>query len=183
MKLTRNECNMIRVYFQDILQRQIYHFYFYHFTATDNIHKCRKETQQEMKIKKSFFDIDLFLFSLHFSFAVPIQMNTSLLILITDHNSHSLITMGNIFLYKQGNKFLDLYHLLYDFIALPPVQIGCASDSECPTDKACFNGNCVNPCNCGLNAECVVIQHTPLCFCPPGYSGDPRVECQKCKSF
>ena len=66
-------------------------------------------------------------------------------------------------------------------LALPPIKIGCEADSECPVDKACFNGNCVNPCNCGLNAECVVIKHTPLCFCPPGYSGDPKVECQKCK--
>ena len=78
-----------------------------------------------------------------------------------------------------------LYHDVNIFIlqlpALPPVVLGCVADSECPQDKACFNGNCVNPCNCGLNAECVVIQHTPLCFCPPGYSGDPRVECQKCK--
>ena len=87
-----------------------------------------------------------------------------------------------------ANKISLANHLYHDvkifvlqLLALPPVVLGCVADSECPQDKACFNGNCVNPCNCGLNAECVVIQHTPLCFCPPGYSGDPRVECQKCK--
>ena len=88
---------------------------------------------------------------------------------------------------------------LFQTIAKPPIQIGCASDSECPTDKACIYTFCLNPCycglntewgcvseqdkplNCGLNAGCIVTQHKPLCFCPPGYSGDPKVECQKCK--
>lgn len=30
---------------------------------------------------------------------------------------------------------------------------------------------------CGENAECRVISHTPNCFCPSDYSGDPFVRC------
>ena len=60
--------------------------------------------------------------------------------------------------------------------------VGCQANPECPNDKACFNTKCVNPCNCGINALCDVIDHVPLCYCPPGYSGDPKVECQKRKS-
>ena len=67
------------------------------------------------------------------------------------------------------------------FYSLAPPVVGCQSDPECPTDKACFNTQCVDPCNCGINAECSVINHKPLCYCPAGYSGNPEVECQKCK--
>ena len=59
--------------------------------------------------------------------------------------------------------------------------VGCQSDPECPTDKACHNTRCVDPCNCGINAICQVINHKPLCYCPPGYSGNPEIECQKRK--
>jgi hypothetical protein len=60
-----------------------------------------------------------------------------------------------------------------------PVKVGCEADEECPLDKACHNTLCVNPCQCGINAECTVINHKPLCYCPPGYSGNPEIECQK----
>ena len=63
--------------------------------------------------------------------------------------------------------------------AATPVKVGCEADEECPLDKACHNTLCVNPCQCGINAECTVINHKPLCYCPPGYSGNPEIECQK----
>ena len=43
---------------------------------------------------------------------------------------------------------------------------------------------CKNPCNCGLNALCSVINHKATCFCPPNYSGYPEKQCieeNKCK--
>ena len=74
----------------------------------------------------------------------------------------------------------DLIHSFLDSTA-EPVKVGCEADEECPLDKACHNTLCVNPCQCGINAECTVINHKPLCYCPPGYSGNPEVECQKRK--
>ena len=41
------------------------------------------------------------------------------------------------------------------------VEIGCRTDSECPSQTACINQECVNPCAiadpCGENAQCQVI--------------------------
>lgn len=56
----------------------------------------------------------------------------------------------------------------------------CELNSDCPTDKACHNRRCVPPCNgavCGVNAECQVEYHTPMCKCPNGYTGDAFVQC------
>ena len=59
--------------------------------------------------------------------------------------------------------------------------IGCRTDPECPTDRACRNKDCINPCiyenPCAPNAECLVSQHQPQCRCPIGYTGNPRVAC------
>lgn len=46
---------------------------------------------------------------------------------------------------------------------------------------ACINKKCQNPCNqaCGINADCRVVSHTPVCICPEGYSGDASVRCMK----
>jgi hypothetical protein len=65
------------------------------------------------------------------------------------------------------------------------VEVGaCVSDSECPADKACFNGICRNPCNCGPSADCRVKNHKPVCTCKQGYDGNPEIECTKvgCRS-
>ena len=43
---------------------------------------------------------------------------------------------------------------------------------------------CKNPCNCGIDALCSVINHNATCFCPPNYSGYPEKGCieeNKCK--
>ncbi|CAH1404987.1 unnamed protein product [Nezara viridula] len=70
--------------------------------------------------------------------------------------------------------------------ATPPVvAIGeCISDSDCPSDRACINAICKNPCNCGPNADCRVRDHKPVCSCLPGYDGNAEIECQKagCRS-
>ena len=55
-------------------------------------------------------------------------------------------------------------------------------DDDCPTDKACINQNCVDPCSyngpaCGLNAMCRAILHRAQCYCPPGTQGNPKISC------
>ena len=56
----------------------------------------------------------------------------------------------------------------------------CVQNSECPRDKSCINNRCVNPCPgvCGLNAECRVINHSPVCSCIEGYAGDASSACR-----
>lgn len=55
----------------------------------------------------------------------------------------------------------------------------CVVNTDCPWDKACVCNKCLNPCSgtCGLNTECKVAHHTPVCFCLPGYSGNALVAC------
>ena len=57
----------------------------------------------------------------------------------------------------------------------------CTIDPECPFDRACDRLKCVDPCpgTCGLNAECRVVNHNPLCACLQGYTGDPLRQCNK----
>ena len=59
--------------------------------------------------------------------------------------------------------------------------VGCQTNDDCPQTEACFNRDCVDPCNCGINAQCYVTNHKPVCFCPEGYTGNPEVECVKGK--
>lgn len=54
---------------------------------------------------------------------------------------------------------------------------GCKSDRECDNSQACINSECTTPCNCGSNAECTVKNHKASCKCPPGYNGNPKVQC------
>ncbi|KAK7075249.1 hypothetical protein SK128_022663 [Halocaridina rubra] len=60
---------------------------------------------------------------------------------------------------------------------LPPIKLGCSADPECPSDTACFNGICKDPCQCGANANCEIIEHHPVCSCERGYEGDPEIRC------
>lgn len=44
---------------------------------------------------------------------------------------------------------------------------------------ACINRKCRDPCpgSCGVNAECRVVSHTPICMCKNGYTGDAFLYC------
>lgn len=55
----------------------------------------------------------------------------------------------------------------------------CISSSDCPRDKSCSNQFCIDPCPgiCGYNARCQVVNHSPVCNCKNGYTGDPFVRC------
>lgn len=55
----------------------------------------------------------------------------------------------------------------------------CTVNSHCPFDKTCVSEKCVDPCpgTCGINADCKVVVHNPVCSCKPGYRGDPYRAC------
>lgn len=53
----------------------------------------------------------------------------------------------------------------------------CTRDDECSSDLACINNHCRSPCNCGLNANCRVIDHRPICNCLENYEGNPNIVC------
>lgn len=50
---------------------------------------------------------------------------------------------------------------------------------ECPLNKACINQKCVDPCpgSCGINANCAVVNHSPICSCEKENTGDPFTRC------
>lgn len=55
----------------------------------------------------------------------------------------------------------------------------CVLNSDCPSNQACINKKCKDPCpgTCGPNADCQVINHLPSCTCRIGYTGDPFRYC------
>jgi hypothetical protein len=68
------------------------------------------------------------------------------------------------------------------YIGSPPsCRPECVVSSECPLEKACVNQKCINPCPepCAQGANCQVINHSPICSCPPQYTGDPFYRCYK----
>ncbi|KAG7155062.1 Nidogen-like 1, partial [Homarus americanus] len=62
---------------------------------------------------------------------------------------------------------------------LPPTE--CKSNSHCSPSRTCINERCIDPCRgehpCATGAECTVIQHRPVCKCPPGFQGNPQTRC------
>lgn len=61
----------------------------------------------------------------------------------------------------------------------PNCRPECTVNSECPSNMACMNQKCRDPCpgSCGIQATCQVRNHSPVCVCPPGYVGDAFVAC------
>ena len=71
---------------------------------------------------------------------------------------------------------------LPEMIGSPPnCRPECVINSDCPSDKACINRKCQDPCPglCGINARCEVRNHLPLCICLNGYIGDPFFQCNR----
>lgn len=61
----------------------------------------------------------------------------------------------------------------------PMCQPECVSNSDCQQSDTCVNQKCVNPClgSCGIGADCIVVNHNPICSCGRGKTGDPFVAC------
>ena len=59
----------------------------------------------------------------------------------------------------------------------------CVENNDCSPGTSCVKNACVDVCQldgvCGVNAICATINHTPLCSCQPGFTGDPTVGCNK----
>ena len=70
---------------------------------------------------------------------------------------------------------------LPSMIGSPPnCRPECVFNQDCPDDKACKSQKCVDPCPglCGVNANCKVRNHIPICICSRGYVGDPFSQCR-----
>lgn len=61
----------------------------------------------------------------------------------------------------------------------PSCRPECTINSECQSNLACIREKCRDPCpgSCGVGAQCTVINHTPICSCIEGYTGDPFSSC------
>lgn len=69
---------------------------------------------------------------------------------------------------------------LPNFVGNPPgCRPECVLSSECSWNKACVNQKCVDPClgACGKNSDCKVKNHSPICSCRNGYTGNPFSVC------
>lgn len=72
-------------------------------------------------------------------------------------------------------------YCLQDFFGNPyeGCRPECILNSDCPSNKACIQSRCQDPCpgSCGANTECYTINHMPNCVCPSGYDGNPYQYC------
>lgn len=78
------------------------------------------------------------------------------------------------------NNGVAICSCLPNFIGTAPAcRPECVISSECPSDKACIQQKCKDPCPgvCGSNAECRVNNHSPICYCRRGYTGNPFTIC------
>ena len=66
----------------------------------------------------------------------------------------------------------------------PNCKPECIFNNDCPSELACKNQKCVDPCPglCGINASCRVRKHIPICVCNSGYQGDPFTRCSRITS-
>lgn len=57
----------------------------------------------------------------------------------------------------------------------------CTINSDCPSHLACLAQHCRDPCQglCGINAECSIVNHVPVCSCARGLIGDPFTSCRR----
>jgi hypothetical protein len=63
----------------------------------------------------------------------------------------------------------------------PSCRPECVVSSECSSDKACQQQKCIDPCPgvCGSDALCKVHNHSPICYCPDGFQGNPFQYCTR----
>lgn len=67
------------------------------------------------------------------------------------------------------------------YVGSPPAcRPECIVNSDCGRNEACSSQKCRDPCpgTCGVGARCEVVNHNPICSCPPRYTGDPFTRCR-----
>ncbi|GBN12717.1 Fibrillin-2 [Araneus ventricosus] len=61
--------------------------------------------------------------------------------------------------------------------------VGCRSDQGCLSDEVCISRQCQKLCmfsnTCGIKSVCTASVHRAQCECPPGYTGNPIIECRR----
>jgi len=69
-------------------------------------------------------------------------------------------------------------------VPIAPPAPGCEKDDDCPNDKYCAPADrtCRDPCPgaCGLNTNCLALNHVAVCYCREGFipiQEDPRNGC------
>lgn len=68
-----------------------------------------------------------------------------------------------------------------NYIGSPPnCRPECVVNSECSSNQACIRQKCSDPClgACGSGSICNVINHTPICSCDNGFTGNPFEFCR-----
>ena len=63
---------------------------------------------------------------------------------------------------------------------MPEIFIYCQNNDDCDVSNSCINKLCYESCSlgiCGKEANCVTVEHRPVCLCPHGTTGDPQVKC------
>lgn len=71
---------------------------------------------------------------------------------------------------------------LPNYIGSPPnCKPECTLSSQCPSQLACINQKCLDPCpgSCGVEANCNVLNHVAICTCNEGFMGDPFAQCTR----
>jgi len=74
---------------------------------------------------------------------------------------------------------------LPEYVGSPPsCRPECVISTECNHDKACTGQKCKDPCPgmCGHNANCKTINHSPICTCIVGFTGNPFSQCYQIPS-
>jgi hypothetical protein len=62
------------------------------------------------------------------------------------------------------------------YLGAPPnCRPECLVNPDCPSNKACIQEKCQDPCTgaCASTENCQVISHKAACSCPPGTRGSP----------
>ncbi|KAG8229966.1 hypothetical protein J437_LFUL008539 [Ladona fulva] len=57
---------------------------------------------------------------------------------------------------------------------------GCEKDSDCSSSWFCEKSRCRPVCSaktCAQGADCSVVDHRPVCECPPGFKGNSTTQC------
>ena len=62
----------------------------------------------------------------------------------------------------------------------PDCRPECLISSDCPVSRNCVNRLCVDPCAgaCAVNAQCRVVNHSPVCSCQQGFQGNGYSQCR-----
>jgi len=75
----------------------------------------------------------------------------------------------------------DVHIIIEQSIPILPPSPECTKNDDCASDTTCINQRCVSPCtlgdSCGRGSFCHSQNHQPICRCPNGYTGDPRIAC------